>query len=85
MQSAKSRPPVEPQLRLYSVPETAALLGGCSNMHVYRLIAAGELKAVDIAMPGSGRPKRRIRSDDLGAYIDRRTSGATEKLAAPRS
>jgi hypothetical protein len=44
-------------------------------MHVYRLIAAGELPAVDIATPGAGRSKTRIRSDDLADYIDRKTRG----------
>jgi len=63
------------QLRLYTVLETAGFLG-CSDQHVYRLIAAGELRTVDIATPTgrrAGRPKIRIRSDDLAAYIDRRT------------
>jgi excisionase family DNA binding protein len=62
---------------LHSVTETAELLGGCSDMHVYRLIAAGELRAVDIATPGAGRSKTRIRSDDLAGYIDRKTRGRT--------
>ena len=42
-------------------------------MHVYRLIAAGELGTVDIATPGAGRTKTRIPSDNLAAYIDRKT------------
>lgn len=74
MQRTKSRPRREHELKLHSIPETAALLGGCSTMHVYRLIAAGELKAVDIATPGAGRPKTRIRSDHLADYIERKTS-----------
>ena len=48
---------------------------GCSDMHVYRLIADGELRAVDIAQPGARRSKTRVRSDDLAAYIDKRTRG----------
>jgi AAA domain len=40
-------------------------------VHIYRLIAAGELRAVDIATPGAGRTKTRIRGDDLANYIDR--------------
>jgi excisionase family DNA binding protein len=48
---------------------------GCSDMHVYRLIAAGELRTVDIANAGA-RPKIRIRSDDLADYINRKTNGA---------
>lgn len=60
---------------LHTVPETAARLG-CSEMHVYRLAAAGELAVVDIAPPTSMRSKTRIRSDDLAEYIERRTRRA---------
>jgi hypothetical protein len=45
-------------------------------MHVYRLISAGELMAVDIGTPGSGRAKTRVRSDDLADYINRNTRGS---------
>lgn len=65
------------ELRLYTIPETAERLGNCSEMHVYRQIAAGELRAVDIASPGAGRPKTRVRSDDLADYIERKTRGRT--------
>lgn len=77
-----SHAPVRPsdqaqeQVALRTVPGAAEFLG-CSEMHVYRLIAAGELRAVDIASPGAGRTKTRIRSDDLAAYIDRKTRGRT--------
>jgi len=75
MQSAKARPKRGRQsVTLHSV-EAAAEILGCSGMHVYRLIAARELMAVDIAMPGAGRSKTRIRSDDLAEYIDRKTRG----------
>ena len=59
-------------LELRTVPSAADFLG-CSEMHVYRLIAAGELRAVDISSPGAGRTKTRIRNDDLAAYIERQT------------
>ena len=62
------------QVTLLTVPGAAEFLG-CSEMHVYRLIAAGELRAVDIATPGAGGSKTRIRSDDLADYIDRKTRG----------
>jgi excisionase family DNA binding protein len=62
-------------VRLYSVTQVAEILD-CSDMHVYRQIAAGELRAVDIGSSGSGRPKSRIRSDDLADYIDRKTRAA---------
>jgi excisionase family DNA binding protein len=59
---AAGRPPV------LTIPGAAGQLS-CSEMHIYRLIAAGELRAVDISMPGSGRSKTRIRADDLASYI----------------
>jgi excisionase family DNA binding protein len=60
---------------LYTVPAAAEYLG-CSEMHIYRLIAKGVLRAVDISMPGSGRSKTRIRPDDLGAYLEQQTRTA---------
>lgn len=64
--AAASSPPVLP------VPVAAEQLG-CSEMHIYRLIAAGQLRAVDISMPGSVRSKTRIRADDIAEYIERQT------------
>ncbi len=81
MQSTKSRPKREPRdVTLYSVTEAAERMG-CSDMHVYRLIAAGELTTLDIATPGAGRSKTRVRSDDLAAYIDRKTRGGERGAA----
>jgi excisionase family DNA binding protein len=57
-------------------PEHAAELLECSENHVRRLIASGALPAVDIAQPGSRRPKTRIRDADLAAYIDASTRTA---------
>jgi excisionase family DNA binding protein len=48
----------------------------CSTDHAYRLISSGELSAVDIRQPGSVRPKIRVRSDEIDAYIERRTTNA---------
>jgi excisionase family DNA binding protein len=59
-------------LDLLTITAAAARLG-CSDMHVYRLIAAGELGAVDIAQPGARRSKTRVRSDDVDTYIEART------------
>jgi excisionase family DNA binding protein len=59
---------------LLTIAAAAARLG-CSDMHVYRLIAAGELAAVDIAQPGARRSKTRVRSDDVDVYIDAKTRG----------
>ena len=73
MQRAKPRPNRgHESVTPYSVTEAAKILG-CSEMHVYRLIAAGELTPVDIATPGAGRSKTRTRSDDLADYIERQT------------
>jgi excisionase family DNA binding protein len=54
-------------------PSEAGERISASEMHVYRLIAAGELRAVDISQPGAGRSKTRIRTDDLAEYIDAKT------------
>jgi excisionase family DNA binding protein len=71
-----SRPNRSPA-QLFSVPAAAARLE-CSEMHVYRLVSTGELRAVDISRKGAGKSKTRIRSDDLDAYIEART-----RCAAP--
>lgn len=67
-------------ITLNTVPAAASQLG-CSEMHVYRQIASGELRAVDISTPGARRSKTRIRSDDLADYIERRTRTAAEMRA----
>lgn len=67
MDQAQQQPP-----HLLSVTEAARHLS-CSRGHVYNLIAAGELRAVNIGT--SGRSKTRIYDSDLIAYITRRTRG----------
>ena len=67
--------PAQEQLALYTVPGAARFLG-CSEMHVYRLIGSGQLRAVDIASDGARRSKTRVRFDDLAAYIQKRTRTA---------
>ena len=80
MQSTNPRPKRGHQsVTLHSVTEAATKILGCSEMHVYRLIAAGELPVVDIATPGAGRSKTRIRSDDLANYIERQTRGRASR------
>lgn len=68
---SKSSAPVE-----LLTPAAAAVRLGCSDDHVYTLIAMGVLEAVDIARPGARRSKTRVRSDDLDAYITSRTRRA---------
>ena len=54
-------------VRLYTIPDAGALLGK-SRDTVYRMINAGELRAVQI-IRGS-RSMMRIRADDLRSYVD---------------
>ena len=66
-----TRPPAQ----LLPIPAAAERLG-CSEMHIYRLVSSGELRAVDISRKGAGKSKTRIRSDDLDAYIESSTRRA---------
>ncbi|MER6891996.1 helix-turn-helix domain-containing protein [Streptomyces halstedii] len=61
-----------PATALLTIPATARELG-CSEMHVYRLIAGGQLRAVDISVDGSTSSKTRVRSDDLTTFVEGRT------------
>lgn len=54
------------------IPQVAEILG-CSDRHIYRLIDAGALPAVDISPPGSQRSRTRIRFSDLQEYIQSST------------
>lgn len=55
---------------LLSVTDAARHLR-CSRGHVYNLIAAGELRTVNIGM--GGRSKTRLYASDLVSYIVRKT------------
>ncbi len=65
-------------VRLFTPKEAGVQLGGASENHIYRLVALGELRSVDISLPGSRRSKTRIREDDLAAYVEKRTNGPPE-------
>jgi excisionase family DNA binding protein len=70
------RPPAaSPSVTLYT-PAEAGERVRASESHIYRLIAEGALRAVDIAQPGSRKPKTRVRSDDLDTYIEKSTRAA---------
>jgi excisionase family DNA binding protein len=56
---------------LLPVPAVAERLG-CSDSHVYRLIAVGELDAIDISQPGARKAKTRVSEANLDAYIESR-------------
>ena len=62
----------QPSAQLLTIPDAAERLG-CSEMHIYRMVSSGELRAVDISQKGARKSKTRIRSDDLDAYIEART------------
>ena len=54
-------------VRLFTIPGVGVELGK-SRDTVYRMIAAGELRAVRIQR--GSRSTMRVRADDLQAYID---------------
>lgn len=54
--------------QLLTIAQAAERLG-CSESHVYRLIASGALPVADISTPGSRQPKSRVPEDDLAAYV----------------
>jgi excisionase family DNA binding protein len=62
-------------ITVLKIPQVAEMLG-CSDRHVYRLIDAGVLPAVDISPPGSQRSRTRIRFSDLEQYIKKSTATA---------
>jgi excisionase family DNA binding protein len=68
-------------VQLLTIPETAARLR-CSDNHVYNLIADGVLSTVDIARPGSRKPKTRVPEDVAAAFLAGRTSKAKQLRAA---
>ncbi len=59
-----------PEVALVDIPTVAARLS-CSRGHVYNLIARGELDRRDIGTRGAGRPKTRVVSTSVDAYIAR--------------
>lgn len=60
--------------KLMSVIKAAEVLD-CSPGHVYDLIAAGKLRAVELSAQGS-RSKTRIRESDLAAFVEANTRTA---------
>jgi excisionase family DNA binding protein len=58
--------------QLLTIPETAKKLG-LAMTTVYKMIAEGDLRAVDVAVRGAKKSKTRVREDDLEAFIEGRT------------
>lgn len=54
--------------RRLTVKEAAAHFGG-GVMRVYRRIYAGDLKAIDIRLPGSDKPLYRIAESEIDRYF----------------
>jgi excisionase family DNA binding protein len=57
--------------QLLSITRAAEVLD-CSRGHIYGLIAAGKLRAVELKAKGT-RSKTRIRAEDLEAFIEANT------------
>jgi len=66
--------------RLLPVEAAATQLAVSPNT-VYRLIARGALRAVDVDASGR-KPRLRVREDDLGRFINSRTSGSAVRAAS---
>jgi excisionase family DNA binding protein len=81
MAKPMSRRPPAASVTLYTPAEAGERIRA-SESHIYRLVADGVLRSVDIAQPGSKKPKTRIRSDDLDAYIETSTRAADPRPAA---
>lgn len=61
--------------QLLTIPQAAErLVIGTST--VYKMIACGDLRAVDMTVPGARSSKTRVREDDLDAFIEARTREA---------
>lgn len=58
--------------KLLTIPEAAEELRLAANT-VYKLIATGDLRAVDMAVAGARKSKTRVRQDDLDAFIEARS------------
>lgn len=64
----------ESRVRLLT-PAQVGELWGCSEMTIRRWIASGRLKVVDIAPPGTRKPRLRIREVDLDALNEELAQG----------
>lgn len=71
----------DPAPTVLTVPEAAARLR-CSRGHVYNLVAAGELDVIDIAPPGSTKPKTRVLDESVDAFLRRRIRNARSLRAS---
>lgn len=63
--------PTAKHTQLLTVPAAAERLS-VSRTHIYRLIAAGELRSVEVKASGK-RPKTRVLEEDLESFIAQHT------------
>lgn len=56
---------------LLLTPTQAAVQLACSRGHMYRLIRAGQIACIDIALPNSGTRRIRISVSELTDYVAR--------------
>ena len=66
-----------------SVADVAAYLS-TSPTKIIRLIKAGALRAIDIALPGAKRPRYVVRASDLEEFEQARLTTKPPPAAAPR-
>lgn len=68
-------------MQLYTLPQVAEKLG-ITERHVRTLVLRGYLACIDVApTPHSHRPVKRVREDDLFAFIESRRIAATPRLS----
>lgn len=72
-----------PNKLLVTATESACYLS-VSKAHIYRLLQAGELRAVHTTGTGNGRGAMRIPMSELTAYVERLLRAATDADIEPR-
>lgn len=70
-------------MNLLSVKEVAEYLGTRTHS-VLTLIHSGELPVQDISLTDGGKPRWRIKPEDLEAFLERRTLRIEPKRRRPR-
>ncbi|MEV0968474.1 helix-turn-helix domain-containing protein [Microtetraspora glauca] len=74
----KPKPKEPSDTALLTIPETATELRVGDNT-VYRMIARGDLTAVDISAPGARKSKTRVPRESIHAYLKRLTPAASTR------
>lgn len=84
--STLERPAViaTPTTKLLVTATEAACYLSVSRAHIYRLLQAGELRAVHTTGTGGGRGAMRIPMSELTAYVERLLRAAIDADVEPR-